>query len=50
MQARTPPASHGQLVEYMLNTEQGEMEYETARCRPMLTPEFLAFLEQEIGM
>jgi hypothetical protein len=48
-QARQQPTSHGELVEYLLTTEQPEMEYETARCRPLLTPEFMAFLQQEIG-
>lgn len=48
-QARKQPTSHGELVEYLLTTEQPEMEYETARCRPLLTQEFMAFLQQEIG-
>ena len=48
-QARKPPTSHGELVEYLLTTEQPEMEYETARCRPLLTSEFMAFLQKEIG-
>ena len=48
-QARKQPTSHGELVEYLLTTEQPEMEYETAQCRPLLTSEFMAFLQQEIG-
>lgn len=49
MQARVQPTSSGELIEYLLSTEQPEMEYETARCRPLLTQEFLAFLQQEVG-
>ena len=49
MQARVQPTSNGELIEYLLSTEQPEMEYETARCRPLLTQEFLAFIKQEIG-
>ncbi|CAL5222746.1 g5153 [Coccomyxa viridis] len=47
--ARVQPSSHGELIEYLLSTEQPEMEYETARCRPLITQDFLAFLQQEIG-
>ena len=50
VQARKQPSSHGELIEYLLSTEQPEMEYETARCRPLLTQDFLAFLQQEIGV
>ena len=49
IQARVQPASHGELTEYLLSTEQPEMEYEVARCRPLLTQDFTAFLQQEIG-
>ena len=49
MQARVQPTSDAALVEYLLSTEQPEMEFETARCRPLLTQEFMAFLKQEVG-
>ena len=49
MQARVQPSSHGELIEYLLSTEQPEMEFETARCRPLITQDFLAFLQEEIG-
>lgn len=49
MQARVQPTSDAALVEYLLSTEQPEMEFETARCRPLLTQDFMAFLKQEVG-
>ena len=49
VQARNQPKSHAELVEYLLCTEQPEMEYETARCRPLMTQDFFGFLREEIG-
>ncbi|CAK0783772.1 hypothetical protein CVIRNUC_006972 [Coccomyxa viridis] len=47
--ARNQPQSHAELVEYLLCTEQVEMEYETARCRPLMTQDFFGFLQEDIG-
>ena len=49
VQARKQPQSHAELVEYLLCTEQLEMEYETARCRPLMTQDFFGFLQEDIG-
>jgi hypothetical protein len=49
MQARRLPSSHAEVVDFFLETEGGEMEFEAARCRPMLTPDFFAYLKQQIG-
>lgn len=49
MQARKTPETHADLVEYFLATEGGEMQYEVARRRPLITPEFFSFLAAEIG-
>ena len=48
-QARVQPESHAKLVEYFLETESGEMQYEAARMRPKLTEEFFAFLAEQIS-
>ncbi|XP_024386124.1 uncharacterized protein [Physcomitrium patens] len=48
-EARVVPESHKDLLEYFLTTEGPEMEYEVARCRTRLTPEFFSFLKSEIG-
>ena len=49
MQARTLPTTHAEVVNFFLETEGGEMEFEAARCRPMLTEDFFAYLKQQIG-
>ena len=49
VQARAQPKTHAQTVEYFLNTEAGEMEYETAKCRPLLDEAFFKHLDAEIG-
>lgn len=46
---RAQPTSHLELVEYFLNTEGDEMQYEVARCRPLVSAEFITFLGQAIG-
>lgn len=37
------------MVEYLLSTETGEMQYETARCRPQLDEPFFAYLDSQVG-
>lgn len=49
LQARIPPETQAKLIEYFLETESGEMQYETARMRPLLTDHFFDFLSQEIS-
>lgn len=49
-EARTPPTDPLALAEYFLDTEAPEMEWEVARCRPMLTKEFFADLDRRIGL
>lgn len=49
MQARVLPTSHEETVAYLLETEASEMEYEVARCKPLLTPEFMQHLERCIS-
>ncbi|EFJ50247.1 hypothetical protein VOLCADRAFT_80381 [Volvox carteri f. nagariensis] len=48
-EARNPPEDPMELVEYMLNTEAEDMEFEVARCRPKLTPAFFKQLDSVIG-
>ena len=48
-QARKQPKSHAEIVDYFLTTEQGEMEFETARCRPLLTEAFFGYLQAQIS-
>ncbi|KXZ41137.1 hypothetical protein GPECTOR_740g899 [Gonium pectorale] len=48
-EARTPPDEAVQLIEFMLNTDAEDMEYEVARCRPKLTPAFFKQLDSIIG-
>ena len=49
VQARKQPTSQAEVVEYLLSTEAGEMQYETARCRPHLDQTFFAYLDRQIG-
>lgn len=46
---RSPPDEPSELVEYFLNTNAEDMEFEVARCRPKLTPEFFKALDSMIG-
>lgn len=47
---REPPAAGGAaLVDYFMETEADEMEFELARARPLLTADFFSFLDSEIG-
>lgn len=48
-EARVVPDTHRDLLEFFLTTEEQEMEFEVARCRPRLTKDFFAFLESELG-
>jgi len=49
LQARPVPSTHAELIEYFLSTEGGEMQFETARMRPMVTDEFFDFLSKQIS-
>ncbi|GLC35461.1 hypothetical protein PLESTB_000204700 [Pleodorina starrii] len=48
-EARNPPDDHMELIEFMLNTDAEDMEFEIARCRPKLTPAFFKQLDSVIG-
>lgn len=48
-EGRTPPTAVHELVEYFLNTQADDMEYEVARCRPQLTADFFKQLDTMIG-
>lgn len=50
MQARKLPQTHAEAVEFFLETESEEMEFEVARCRPMLTEHFFSALQQMISV
>ena len=49
LQARKLPQTHAETVEFFLTTESEEMEYEVARCRPLLTEELFGYLQQQIS-
>ena len=49
MQSREVPPDDHDLVNFLLDTEAMEMDYEVARCRPRLTAEFFALLDRKIG-
>ena len=48
-QARKQPTSQAGVIEYLLSTETGEMQYETARCRPQLDASFFTYLDRQVG-
>ena len=48
--SRTPPEDAHDLVEYFLETEAMDMEYEVARCRPKLDKDFFAVLDKLVGI
>jgi hypothetical protein len=48
-QARVVPDTPGELIEYFLDTEAQEMEFELARLRPRLNEEFFTHLKFELG-
>ena len=43
------PTNHSEVVEFLLSTNGEEMQFETTRCRPFLTPDFFEFLGDLIG-
>ncbi|CAG9463721.1 unnamed protein product [Pedinophyceae sp. YPF-701] len=48
--ARSPPEGNpAALLQYFLDTEVTDMEYEVARCKPLLTKDFFDVLDGEIG-
>lgn len=48
-EARTVPTSAAGLIDFFLDTEAQEIEFEIARCRPRLDNDFFAHLKTEIG-
>lgn len=48
-EARVQPTSHAEIVEYLLDTEGGEMSFEVARTRPMLTDDLFTYLKEQIS-
>ncbi|MCO5573588.1 hypothetical protein L7F22_027360 [Adiantum nelumboides] len=48
-EARAVPETKTELVNFLLDTEAQEIEFEIARCRPRLNEEFFTFLQKEIG-
>lgn len=48
-EARVVPETEAGLVEYFLDTEARELEYEIARLRPRLTKEFFDHLQLEVS-
>ncbi|KAL3156748.1 hypothetical protein ABBQ38_001023 [Trebouxia sp. C0009 RCD-2024] len=48
-QARKQPTSQAEVIEYLLSTETGEMQYETARCRPQLDAAFFTYLDRQVA-
>lgn len=49
LQARKQPSTQAEVIEYLLSTETGEMQYETARCRPQLDASFFTYLDRQVG-
>ena len=47
---RVVPTDNYDLVEYFLNMDTEDMEYEVARCRPQLNKDFYAVLDKLIGV
>lgn len=48
-EARTPPTDPHDLVEYFLDTDADDMEYEVARCRPQIDENFFSVVNKLIG-
>lgn len=48
-QARVVPQTNSELVNFLLDTETQDIEFEIARCRPRLDEDFFSFLQREIG-
>jgi hypothetical protein len=49
-ESRTPPTDPHDLVEYFLDTEATDMDYEVARCRPSLDKDFFATVDRLVGV
>jgi hypothetical protein len=47
---RIPPTDHYDLIEYFLNMDTEDMEYECARCRPLMTKDFFAVIDKLAGV
>ncbi|XP_057477750.1 uncharacterized protein LOC130765362 [Actinidia eriantha] len=48
-ESRVAPDTAAELVEYFLDTEAREIEFEIARLRPRLTEDFFSHLQSELG-
>ena len=48
-EARLVPEDPHDLVEFFLDTEAPDMEWEVARCRPKLDKEFFATVDKLVG-
>ncbi|KAK9909063.1 hypothetical protein WJX75_006635 [Coccomyxa subellipsoidea] len=48
-EARKLPETQAEIVEFFLETESDEMEFEVARCRPLLTEDLFAYVQQQIS-
>lgn len=48
--SREVPDDKYELIEFFLETEATDMNYEVARCRPKLDDEFFTILNKQIGM
>ncbi|RYR59907.1 hypothetical protein Ahy_A05g025846 isoform B [Arachis hypogaea] len=48
-QSRIPPDNPQELIEYLLDTEAQDIEFEIARMRPRLNEEFFSQLKSELG-
>lgn len=48
-EARSVPEANADLVNFFLDTEAQDIEYEIARCQPRLKDDFFSFLQVEIG-
>jgi len=49
-EARVVPEDNYELIAFLLDTEATDMQYEVARCRPLLDDEFFEVLNKQIGM
>ncbi|EPS71246.1 hypothetical protein M569_03513, partial [Genlisea aurea] len=48
-ESRVIPEGKEKLVEYLLDTEAQEIDFEIARLRPLLNDEFFSYLKHELG-
>ena len=47
--AREVPEDKYELIAFLLDTEATDMQFEVARCRPLLDKEFFEVLNKQIG-